>query len=202
MSVRRTAISLAAALAPLAAALLPGTALAQAKTFIIDSTHTFPSFEINHLGLSTQRGRFNSTSGKVILDMSAKTGSVEVNVDTRTIDTGLDALEKVLRDEDWFNVAQFPTMTFKGDRLRFEGDRLVGVDGTLTLRGVTRPVSLKVDQFRCAMHPLRKREACGADASTMIKRNDFGITKFPVAVLGDDVKIAIQIEALIEEQKN
>jgi polyisoprenoid-binding protein YceI len=188
MSFRRT---LAAA-----ALLLSAPAFAQVETYVIDATHTFPSFEISHLGFSTQRGRFNTTTGKIMLDMTAKSGSVEVNIDTNSIDTGLEALEKVLRDPDWFAVAQFPSMTFKGDRLRFEGDKLVGVDGTLTLRGVSRPVSLKVDHFRCAMHPLRKKPACGADASTMIKRSDFGMVKFPAAVVGEEVKIAIQIEAI------
>jgi polyisoprenoid-binding protein YceI len=179
-----------------AALLLSAPALAQVETYIIDATHTFPSFEISHLGFSTQRGRFNNTTGKILLDMTAKSGSVEVNIDTNSIDTGLEALEKVLRDPDWFGVAQFPTMTFKGDRLRFEGDKLVGVDGALTLRGVTRPVSLKVDHFRCAMHPLRKKPACGADATTTLKRSEFGMVKFPAPIVGEDVKIAIQIEAI------
>jgi polyisoprenoid-binding protein YceI len=184
------------ALVAAAALLLSAPALAQVETYVIDSTHTFPSFEISHLGFSTQRGRFNNSTGKILLDMTARTGSVEVNIDTNSIDTGLEALEKVLRDPDWFGVAQFPTMTFKGDRLRFEGDKLVGVDGALTLRGVTRPVSLKVDHFRCAMHPLRKKPACGADATTTLKRSEFGMVKFPAPIVGEDVKIAIQIEAI------
>jgi polyisoprenoid-binding protein YceI len=190
MTVRRTLVAAAAA------ALLVSPALAQVETYVIDSTHTFPSFEISHLGFSTQRGRFNNSAGKIMLDMAAKTGAVEVSIDTNSIDTGLEALEKVLRDPEWFAVAQYPAMTFKGDRLRFEGDRLVGVDGNLTLRGVTRPVSLKVEHFRCAMHPLRKKPACGADASASIKRSEFGMVKFPAPIVGEEVKIAIQIEAI------
>lgn len=190
MTVRRTLAAAAAAV------LFSAPALAQMETYVIDATHTFPSFEIGHLGFSTQRGRFNNTTGKVMLDMTARTGAVEVVIDTNSIDTGLEALEKVLRDPDWFAVAQHPTMTFKGDRLRFEGDRLVGVDGNLTLRGVTRPVSLKVEHFRCAMHPLRKKPACGADASASVKRSEFGMVKFPAPIVGEDVKIAIQIEAI------
>lgn len=198
MPVRRILAAAAAAAFPLIAALASAPAAAQADVYTIDPTHTFPSFEISHLGFSTQRGRFNATSGKIVLDMAAKSGSVEVNIDTNSIDTGLEALEKVLREPEWFGVAQFPAMTFKGDRLRFEGDRLVGVDGTLTLRGVARPVSLKVDQFRCAMHPLRKKPACGADASTTLKRSEFGMVKFPAPIVGEDVRIAIQIEAIKE----
>jgi polyisoprenoid-binding protein YceI len=189
MTVRRTLVAVAAMV-------LSAPALAQVETYVIDSTHTFPSFEISHLGFSTQRGRFNNTTGKIMLDMTAKSGTVEVAIDTNSIDTGLEALEKVLRDPDWFAVAQHPTMTFKGDRLRFDGDRLVGVDGNLTLRGVTKPVSLKVDAFRCAMHPLRKKPACGADASATVKRSEFGMVKFPAPIVGEEVKIAIQIEAI------
>lgn len=189
MTVRHT-------LAAVATMVLSAPALAQVETYVIDSTHTFPSFEISHLGFSTQRGRFNSTSGKIMLDMAAKSGSVEVAIDTNSIDTGLEALEKVLRDPDWFAVAQHPAMTFRGDRLRFDGDRLVGVDGSLTLRGVTKPVSLKVEHFRCAMHPLRKKPACGADASTTLSRSEFGMVKFPAPIVGEEVKIAIQIEAI------
>jgi polyisoprenoid-binding protein YceI len=192
MTVRRTAALAAAVIVAAVAA----PALAEPETYIVDSTHTCPSFEVSHLGFSTQRGRFNATSGKVVLDAAARTGSVEVTIDTTSIDTGLEALEKVLRNEEWFNVAQFPTMAFKGDRMRFEGDRLVGVDGTLTLRGVTRPVSLRVDQFRCAMHPLAKKPACGADASAVIRRSEFGMVKFPAPAVGDEVRIAIQIEAI------
>jgi polyisoprenoid-binding protein YceI len=192
MTVRRTAALVAAMIAAAVAA----PASAQPETYTVDPTHTFPSFEISHLGFSTQRGRFNATSGKVVLDAAARTGSVEVTIDTNSIDTGLEALEKVLRSEEWFSVAQFPTMTFKGDRMRFDGDRLAGVDGTLTLRGVSRPVNLKVDNFRCGMHPLAKKPACGADASAVIRRSEFGMVKFPAPAVGEEVRIAIQIEAI------
>lgn len=179
----------------LVAAALAAPAFA-AETYTIDSKHTFPSFEISHLGFSTQRGRFNGTTGKIVLDQAAKSGSVDVSIDTASVDTGLEALEKHLRGEDFFNSAKFPTMTFKGNRMRFEGDRLVAVDGEFTMLGVTKPVTLKVDNFRCAMHPLAKKPACGADASTVIRRSEFGLTKYPAPVLGEEVKVLIQIEAL------
>jgi polyisoprenoid-binding protein YceI len=183
-------------LAALAAVALATPALAQVETYTIDSTHTFPSFEVGHLGFSTQRGRFNKTSGKLMLDLTAKTGSVDITIDTTTIDTGLEALEKALRADGFFNTDKFPTMTFKGNRMRFEGDKLVAVDGDFTLLGVTKPVTLQVAGFRCAMHPLAKKPACGADASTSLRRSDFGIVKFPAPIIGEDVRIMIQVEAI------
>jgi polyisoprenoid-binding protein YceI len=183
-------------LATLAVVAFATPALAQVETYTIDSTHTFPSFEVGHLGFSTQRGRFNRTTGKIMLDMTAKTGSVDIVVDTTTIDTGLEALEKRLRADDFFNTEKFPTMTFKGDRMRFEGDKLVAVDGDITLVGITKPVTLQVNSFRCAMHPLAKKPACGADASTSVRRSDFGMVKFPPPIIGEDVKIMIQVEAI------
>jgi polyisoprenoid-binding protein YceI len=189
MLVRRTVVALAAAFCA-------APALAQVETYTIDSKHTFPSFEISHLGFSTQRGRFNGTTGKITLDPTAKTGAVDVAIDAASIDTGLEALEKHMRSEDFFNVAKFPTISFKGNRMRFEGDKLVAVDGDFTMLGVTKPVTLKIDHFRCAMHPLAKKPACGADASTVIRRSEFGMVKYPAPVLGEEVKIAIQIEAI------
>ncbi|MES2770956.1 MAG: YceI family protein [Pseudomonadota bacterium] len=164
-------------------------------SYSIDQSHTFPSFEINHLGFSTQRGRFNKTSGKIILDRAAKTGSIEVSIDAASIDTGLEELHKHLKAEDFFDVAQYPTLNFKSNKLKFDGEQVVAAEGELTLRGVTKPVSLKVEAFKCAIHPMNKKSMCGANVVTTIKRSDFGMSKYVPAV-GDEVKIAIQIEAV------
>ncbi|BAN35970.1 hypothetical protein SCD_n02161 [Sulfuricella denitrificans skB26] len=165
-----------------------------ADSYTIDSRHTFPSFEVSHLGFSIQRGRFNNSAGKITLDTSAKSGSIDVTIDTASIDTGLAELEKHLQGEDFFDVAKYPTITFTSKSLKFEGDKLIGANGDFTMHGVTKPVNLVIDHFRCAPHPMNKKPTCGANATTTIKRSEFGITKYVPAV-GDEVKIVIQVEA-------
>ena len=175
------------------AAALAGSAVA-AETFTLDTRHTFPVFEINHLGFSTQRGRFNKTEGKITLDRAAKSGSVEVKIDSASIDMGLDEWDKHMRGEDFFNAEQFPTMNFKADKFSFDGDKPVAAEGTLTLLGVARPVTLKIAGFTCGTHPINKRALCAADISTTIKRSEWGMKKYLHAV-SDDVTIKIPVEA-------
>ena len=181
------------------AALVAGTVLAlpatAAETYTLDPHHTFPSFEVTHLGFSVQRGRFNKTSGKITLDAAARTGSAEITIDAASIDTGYDKLEAHLKAEDFFNVAKYPALTFKGDKFAFDGDKVKSVSGTLTMLGVTKPVTLTAAYFNCAEHPLAKKKACGGDFTTTIKRTEFGM-KYGVPAVGDDVTLRIQVEAL------
>ncbi|WP_150046241.1 MULTISPECIES: YceI family protein [Methylomonas] len=165
-----------------------------ADRYTIDSRHTFPSFEIDHMGFSTQRGRFDKTTGSIELDAAAGQGSVDIRVEAASISTGLAELEDRLRSADFFDAGQFPTVTFKSDRLTFTGEQLTGVDGILTMHGVSKPVHLDVEHFQCAMNPIRMKYACGANATTTLKRSDFGVSKY-VPMIADQVKIAIQVEA-------
>ena len=185
MYARTTAVALAT--------LVAGTAQAAPETYTIDSTHTFPSFEINHLGFSTQRGRFNKTTGNIVLDRAAKKASVDITIDTNSISTGFEKLENHLRSEDFFNTAKFPTITFKSTGAKFEGDKLAAVSGNLTMHGVTKPVTLAVTAFHCGMNPVYKKDACGADAEATLKRSDFGIN-YALPAVSDQVKLLIQIE--------
>ncbi len=178
----------------LAAALAAVSATAAAQTYTIDARHTYPTFEVNHFGVSTQRGMFTKVSGKFTVDRAAKTGSVDVTIDTTSVATGLQGLTDHLKAEDFLNVAKFPTATFKGDKVRFDGDRPVAVDGELTLLGVTRPVTLALSTFTCRDHPANKKPMCGGDATTTIKRSDFGI-KYAIPAVSDDVKLSIPVEA-------
>ncbi|HTS54781.1 MAG TPA: YceI family protein [Burkholderiales bacterium] len=163
--------------------------------YTIDPRHSFPSFEIGHFGWSTQRGRFDKTSGRFTLDRVAKTGAVEVAIDAASVDTGVAARDEDLRGEGFFDVAKYAAMTFKSTRVRFEGDKPVAVDGELTLRGVTRPLTLTVTNFHCGPNPFVKKEVCGADAVATIKRSEFGMTKFLPAI-SDEVKLLINVEAI------
>jgi polyisoprenoid-binding protein YceI len=169
-----------------------------AATYNIDPSHTYPSFEADHMGLSVWRGKFDKTSGTVDLDRAAKTGALDVKIDAASIDFGLEAMNKHARDEAMFNVAKFPTITYTSKSFKFEGDQLVAVDGELTMLGVTKPVALKVNKFKCIMHPRYKKEVCGADATAEFKRSDFGLN-YGLPNFSPEVKLAIQIEAIKAE---
>ena len=164
------------------------------EIYAIDPGHTFPTFEISHMGSSTHRGRFNKTNGWITLNRAARSGSIQLTIDADSIDTGDVRLEERLRKPDFFDTTTFPDITFRSNKLRFEGDALTAVDGDLTLRGVTRPVTLTVTSFRCGKFPVIGTEVCGANAETTIKRADFGISMYP-SMIGGDVKLLIQVEA-------
>ena len=184
-------ILIAAALAAFVA--IP--AAAQTETYTIDPNHTFPQYELNHFGFSKQRGRFDRTSGRIQLDLAAHRGSAEVVIDTRSVSTGVPKLDQNLQSEDFFNSAQFPQMTFKSDQLTFDGDNVVSAAGELTIRGVTQPVTFKVNYFHCGVHAASKKKACGADLEAHIKRSDFGI-KYGLPGIGDDVLLRVNTEAI------
>lgn len=163
------------------------------EVYVSDPPHTWAFFETGHLGIAWIRGRFK-TSARVTLDRAAKTGSIDAVIDAPSVDTGHEARDKHVRSADFLDTEKFPTITFKSNHLKFDGDVLVGADGDLTIMGVTKPVSLNVTLFRCIQHPANKRDLCGADASTAIKRSEWGIKRSAVGI-GDDVRISIQIEA-------
>ena len=165
-----------------------------AETYTIDPRHTLPVYEIDHFGWSTQRGRFEKVTGKITLDRAAKSGSMEVTIDAASVDSGIDKLDEHLRSEDFFNVAKYPTMTFKSKRITFSGDKPAKVDGEFTLLGVTKPLTLTIQRFHCARNDFAKKDACGADAVGTIKRTDFGMTTFAPG-LGDQVRLIIPVEA-------
>lgn len=180
--------------APLALLSLTLSAAAAPEVFVIDPTHTFPMFEVSHLGYSFHRGRFNTTAGTITLDREAQRGSIEVSIDTTSLDTGHDKMEQELKGKDFFDVARYPTLRFQSDRLVFNEQRVVAAHGILTLLGVTQPVTLKLNHFRCATNPLTKKYSCGANAVATINRSEFGMTKY-VPYVGDEVTITIQVEA-------
>ena len=171
---------------------IPGMAQ---ETYRVDPLHTTTTFSVSHLGLSMQRGSFGKTTGTVVLDRAAKKGSIDVAIDAASVTSGSPSRETLLRGEDYFNVAQFPNITIKSDNLKFNGDTVVGAEGELTMRGVTKPVVLSVADFKCAIHPATKRPACGAEVTASVKRSEFGMMKNQAST-GDDVSIAIAIEAI------
>ncbi len=181
------------ALAAVLAALTFSPAFAQ--TYNVESNHTYPSFEAGHLGISVWRGKFNKTSGSVTLDRAAKNGTVDIAIDPASINFGHAKMEEHSRSKDFFNVEAFPKITYKGRISQWHGDAPAAVEGEMTLLGVTRPLALTIHSFKCIQHPMLKREVCGADAAGSFKRSDFGM-KYGLPMHGDDMKVAIQIEAI------
>lgn len=181
-------------------AALPLAAVAAPETYTLDPYHTFAHFEVNHLGFSNMRGRFDKSSGKFTLDKAAKTGSLDLAVETASITTGDNdkggrprARDEHLRSPDFFNVVEFPRMTFKTTAVKFNGDNPATIDGNLTLLGVTKPLSLHVDNWKCGANPMSKKEMCGGNASGTLKRSDFGM-KYGLPAVGDELKLFMEFE--------
>jgi polyisoprenoid-binding protein YceI len=176
-----------------------GAAAAAPVTYKIDPSHTFPSFEADHMGISVWRGKFNANSGKVVVDKAAQTGTFEVDIDTASVDFGQDALNTWAAGKDFFDAAKFGAAHYKGKLTAFKKGVPTQAVGELTLRGVTRPVNLKLNLFKCIPHPMLKRELCGADAVGTIKRDEFGLTAGKDYGFKMDVALRIQVEAVAEE---
>lgn len=179
------------------AASLSSLAFAAPETYVIDPTHTMPRFEYSHFGYSVQLSKFEKTSGKIVLDRAAKSGSLDVTIDAKSINTGYALFNEHIQAEDFFDTAKYPTITFKSSKLKFDGDKLATVEGELTVKGVTKPVTLKLNSFLCMPHPMLKKDACGATATAVVKRSDFNMGKH-VPYVGDEVTITIPVEAIKE----
>jgi polyisoprenoid-binding protein YceI len=180
----------------IAAALAAVAPVAQANPYAIDPTHTFVHFEIPHYGTSTSRGRFDRKDGLVQFDRAARTGRVEITIETASIDTGTDSFDNALKGKDFFNAEQFPTAKFVGDRFVFDGDKVTEVAGTLTLLGKALPVTLKASNFNCYVSPVLKREVCGGDFDTTIARSQWGMDWGVKFGFSDQVRLLVQVEAI------
>ena len=179
------------------AAALSAPAFAAPETYVLDSAHSFPRFSYNHFGYSTQVSRFNKTTGKIVYDKEAKTASVDIVIDATSVDSGFPVFNEHLRGEDFFDTAKYPTATFKSTKVIFEGDKPNAIEGDLTIKGITKPVTLTVTSFHAMPHPMRKKDAIGANAFTVIKRSEFNAGKH-VPYVGDEVRIDIGVEAIKE----
>ena len=179
------------------AAALAAPAVAAPETYVLDSAHSFPRFSYNHFGYSTQVGRFNKTTGKIIYDKEAKTASVDIVIDATSVDSGFPVFNEHLRGEDFFDTAKYPTATFKSTKVVIEGDKPSAIEGNLTIKGITKPVTLTVTSFHAMPHPMKKKDAIGANAFTTVKRSDFNAGKYAPNV-GDEIRIDLGVEAIKE----
>ena len=174
-----------------------GSALDAATTYRIDPDHTYPSFEADHMGgLSVWRGKFNHTRGTVTLDKAAGLGTVDVTVDMTSADFGQEQLNKGAQGKDLFETAKYPQARYTGKLVDFVNGAPTRVTGKLTLHGVTHPLDLKIDSFKCMQHPVFKREVCGADALATFRRDTFGIDAGKDYGFGMNVTLRIQVEAI------
>ena len=171
------------------------SAIAAPKTFDIDGSHTFPRFSYSHFGYSTQVSRFDNTTGTVVFDADAKTGSVDITIDMKSVNTGFADFNGHIQGEDFLDTAKFPKATFKSTKVNFQDGKPASIEGQLTIKGVTKPVTLTVTSFQAMPHPMLKKEAIGANAFTVIKRSEFNAGKYAPYV-GDEVRIEISLEAM------
>jgi polyisoprenoid-binding protein YceI len=177
------------------AALVSASIHAAPVTYVLDPAHTYPSFEADHMGgLSTWRGKFTSSSGKVVYDKDAKAGSIDVTVDMKSVDFGMAKMNEHASSPDIFDVAKYPTAVYTGKFTKFNGAAPAEAEGTLTLHGVTKPVKLVINSFLCKPNPMSKKEVCGADASATFNRSDFGVSYGDKYGFKQEVKLQIQVE--------
>jgi polyisoprenoid-binding protein YceI len=178
-------------------AFVTGSVIAAPVTYTVDPNHTYPSFEADHFGgLSVWRGKFDKSSGNIVLDKEKSSGTVDITIDTTTIDFGHPKLNEHVKSGEMFDVEKFPTATYKGTLARFKDGAPTEVDGQLTLHGVTKPVKLTINTFKCMVNPMLKKEVCGADAAATLNRSDFGINYGDKYGFKQDVKLLIQVEAI------
>ena len=178
-----------------AALAVAASGAAAEDTYNLDPVHSQPMFEVKHMGFSIQRGAFGKATGRVTLDRIARKGTIDVTIDTTSIKTIDPRLDAIVKGEDFFNVAKYPTMVFKSSNLIFDGDRVLGAEGELTMLGVTKPVALKVANFVCGEHPLNRKAICGAEVTATIKRSEWGMSYETPTLVSDEVRITIPVEA-------
>jgi polyisoprenoid-binding protein YceI len=178
-------------------ALMTGSAIAVPVTYNVDPNHTYPSFEADHFGgLSNWRGKFDKSSGTIVIDKDKGAGTVDITVDAASIDFGHAKLNEHAKSAEMFDIEKFPTATYKGTLAKFKDGVPTEIDGQLTLHGVTKPVKLTINQFKCIVNPMIKKEVCGADASATINRSDFGVSFGDKYGFKQDVKLQIQVEGI------
>ena len=179
------------------AAFFAGQAMAAPQTYVVDSTHSFPRFSYDHMGLSKQILSFKKTTGTVVLDKDAKEAKVDVTIDMTSVNTGFDVFDGHIQGEDFLDTAKFPKATFKSTKVVFKGDKPVSIEGDLTIKDVTKPVTLNVTSFFNGPHPMLKKDAIGANATAVISRTAFNAGHFAPGV-GDEVTLDIALEAIVE----
>ena len=183
------------ALVSVCAGMALSTAWAEPETYVFDTQHTYPNFEVGHMGYSVRRGWFEKTEGTVTIDRAAGKGEMLVEIDPASINTGLPIRDNIVRSDKFgfLDVLKFPKIVFRSNQFEFEGQELKKIKGDLTIKGVTKPVELTMVSMRCGEHPMKKVPMCGGEARTSIQKKDYG--EFGGGILGDEIRIALEFEA-------
>ena len=178
-------------------ALLPSVGFGAAEYYRIDPAHTFPHFAIDHMNFSTLYGRFDQTSGRLIIDWENKNGTVDLKIAAVSITTGHNKRDKHLRSPDFLNVTEYPNILYRSNNIEFTSETTATVDGDLTILGVSKPVQLMVNRYRCGENPINKKQTCGFEATAEIKRSDFG-SVYGSPGIGNKMKLWFEVEAIKE----
>lgn len=192
LSIRRSALRALLSMSAIATSL----ASAAPANYTIDPEHTYPSFEASHMGISMWRGKFDKSSGAARLDKDAQRGEVNIRVDLKSVDFGHAKLNQFMMGPEFFDTTKYRYGTYKGTLAGFVDGVPTRVDGALTLHGVTKPLALKINTFKCIPHPMLNRELCGADAFATFNRDDFGLDAGKSYGFSMEVVMRIQVEAL------
>ena len=171
------------------------SAVAEPVTYRIDPSHTYPAFEADHFhGLSIWRGKVNSTSGTIVMDREAETGSVEAVMEMASIDFGHQGMNETAWNEI-LHVEDIPTAKYVGQLTNFEDGAPTAVTGMLTLHGATLPLDLSINKFQCQPHYRTGLEVCGADASASFDRSEYGLDRDLDHGFFPEVRLLISVEA-------
>lgn len=170
------------------------SAQAAPETYIIDTSHTASQFSYRYLGMSSQTNRFERVSGTVVFDRAAQSGWADVSIDATSVNTGQPLLDAQMQGADFFDAANHPAITFRSGKMVLNGDQ-ASLAGDLTIKGVTRPVTLAVSHFQCALDPAVQADACGAQATVTVKRSDFNMGKYRFLV-GNDITLNLVLKAV------
>lgn len=169
-----------------------------ADTYSIDPQHTHATFSFQHLGFSTFHGKIPARSGTITIDRAQQSGTADIVFEPEAVATGVPDFDDHLRSDDFFQVEKHPTASFKASKITFKGDAPTSIAGNLTIKDITKPVTLKVTSFNCADHPMLKVPACGANATATIKRSDYGMA-YALPAVPDEIKLDIEVEAMIKK---
>jgi polyisoprenoid-binding protein YceI len=183
------------------AGVLPFSAQGAPESYTVDARNSFSYFSVLNAGVTPMMGRFDRATARFTIDREAKAGSLDVTMQAASVSTGDNdrgnrarTLDEHLRSPDFFNAAEFPTLVYKSTKVQFKGDAPETIEGSFTMLGVTRPLTLQVDSWKCGVHPVSKRQLCGGTAAGQLKRSEFGM-KYGIPLVSDEVKLLINVIA-------
>lgn len=167
---------------------------AEVKKYVFDPAHTYVYWKANHFGFSHPSGKWLAEGTLIMDDAKPDNSKLDVTIKVANIVTGISKFDSHLKSADFFDVAKYPTATFKSTKIEMTGKDSARVTGNLTLHGITKPVALNVKLNKFDINPITQKKTAGFSATTVIKRSEFDLGKFTPGV-SDDIDIEIEAEA-------